>query len=217
MSKVFIITVKGNIICPNINNDGWKSMLINETTIQLLNDTVKQILDNDNKLLNGIGYKLFEKDGDAFNVYVVACLDGTDWTNTEINKKKTSFLEGVVSQIIDQVHTCVDNIFLIAHDEDFNTSTPDVIASQLPHNEQSNYPNLSKLVNIQHVYLFQHEPSSCKIYPFLQNLLVFDKPDMCVSIIDIIGETREMLTFFQEVDKPKEDNVKNIYSELKYE
>lgn len=215
MSKVFIISIDESRIYPK-NDAGWTKYAISETATSLLDNAVKQAVKNNSNLLKTVLKKEFPDSGsDTFNVYLVACLAKTGWYDTNINEKKTKFWEEVVSQILSETKSIgIENTFFIAHDEDFNKQDPDVFASQLPDNEQSKYPNLSKLVNSNHVYLFQHDLTTCIIYSHLRDLLVLDNHDACESIIDIIGETREMLTFFQEVDEPQATEVKNIYTEL---
>lgn len=150
-------------------------------------------------------HKPFDSKNGIFDVYVVPCLIEKSIDDIDFNEIKTKYLEKVVTQIRELHSTLFPTCFyLIAHEKDFNADKPDVLATSLPANTSDNF-FLKDLLEIKHVYLFQHE-DSCKVYEYLSELINKGDINACKDILYIIENEARMISFFQEVDNENEYN-----------
>ena len=221
---VFVITSKDEFLYPsslkndiadsskkkeNVPEDNWKKIDMEESVKTSLNsDKSNLFLDNAGNFNWQFIYHQFDSSvGGSYEVYVVPCLaEEKDFQEMDFNKIKCNYLENVVKQISGR-HSGLDIscFYLIAHEKDFNTVDPDVLATSLP-DQTRNYPNLQNLVTIKHVYLFQHE-DSCSIYSLLRKLICLSK-DTCNKILNLIDKAAEMIWFFQKVNNNTDSSYK---------
>lgn len=198
-NRVFVLTVK-NELCPKAQIALWEKIVKDNSIPNELIATEKNSVLQENILKCS-----FHVEEDTFNVFVVACLKETDPNDPELNKKKTKYLVEIINQIMSNENVSendeLKNFYLIAHEKDFNESSPDIFARKLPdNNPEKSYELLNKLIAEKHVYLFQHDLRICKIYSYLRDLTVFGKKEACTVILEIVGENREMIDYFQTVD-----------------
>ena len=228
MSKnhfVFIITAKDEFLFPSdtdieTSSEEEKSTGKKWEKIKMEN-TVTKSLDNDKSNLElkqeeifawQFLHKPFDSTSDnSFDVYVVPCLKEKSFQDTKFNKKKANYLESILNQIFG-CHSKLDltYFYLIAHEKDFNTNKPDVLATSLP-DQNGNHSRLQGLVEIKHVYLFQHQ-DICVIYNSLHKLICSSE-DTCNKILNLIDKTDEMIRFFQNVN----NDTSFLYKKLNHE
>ena len=206
MNRVFVITIKKNL-CPESQISFWEKIKRNSSIPNELINAEKGSVLKENILRRAFPV---EKDT-TFYVFLVACLKETDPNNNESNKNKTKYLVEIINQIMQDENVSkieLKHFYLIAHEKDFNESSPDIFASKLPYNDskEKSYKLLNKLIAEKHVYLFQHDLTKCKIYSYLRKLTVFGEKEACKDILEIVGENRKMIEYFQKVDGNSDNN-----------
>ena len=212
MNRVFVITVRDELLYPE-DTELWNSI-----DCPALGDKIKQNVTRENSRLDmRIVKKVIEDNdvgNDIYNIYLVSSLKETNNNDAAINMQKTQYLENVVCIIMSDLDIKdLSLYYLIAHKEDFNSSEYDVIANKTPDTgNKSSYNKLTKLVDLKHVYLFQHE-DNCKVYNHLYNLINLTKKEECNKILHIVDNESKMISFFQEVDNNKKYNYSNRNNE----
>lgn len=156
------------------------------------------------KLAQGEGIvakrKEFLSQGDKslkFVVYVAPCLRvGAD------DATKVNYIEQLVKEAKKDSNLDWEQVYLVAHDKDFNGSEDHVLLEKLPFS--GSYPCLSNLVKQCHVYLFQHDDKGM-IYKHIKRIPRTKEPlfgyEDCVTILSIITKEKEMIDYFCKINE----------------
>ena len=133
-----------------------------------------------------------------FRVFVVPCLE-----KNVSDEDRRGYLEYVISTICPNINDNANNVYLFAHDRDFNKNKPGLLGaeSDVP---QGNTPiqSLSKLVEARSIYLFQHsgyigDVMSCiNQYSDDHSSTKFGEKQ-CKELFYIFATEQKMCDFFQ--------------------
>ena len=132
----------------------------------------------------------------TYQVFVVPCLNPDFVTEAD---QKGKYLEFVIKKCSNDVS--FDNVYLIAHDKDFNIEKgeEDYVNANCIINMNSNL--LKTLVDIRHVYMFQHEEKR-EVGGIVSKLNTEKFDDkMCDQLFNIVFGIKDMAEFFTSVDE----------------
>ena len=149
-----------------------------------------------------------------YTVFVVPCL-----TRNVTDEDRRGYLENVISTICPNLKEVIDDVYLVAHDGDFNKSEKGAIVTEkdVPRGDTL-IPLLSELVKHGHVYMFHHDNPVISI--LLTKITEYDDDGVntefgiieCQQLVfDIVEPERTMRKHFQSINL----NVKNRYPEIK--